>query len=172
LTWTAVRPGMPETKSVLLRGSGSYRVDISGPSSSKFKILQNNLEIGKNDRVKLKSGKDAHIMVKFISTPTSFTDTARVSFISDENQTMKSTIPLLALMGNPVVSLNGELKKKKVQFTAESDESRIKIKNVGNCPTFIYIITTKVKNPKIWKQKFYLCLRMLPGSRLFQIERS
>ena len=146
IIWTSVKPGITESKSVSLRGNGSYRVEITGMSSSKFTIYQNNCELLPRNRVMLKSGTDALITVKFNSGEESdqFIAAARVSFISDQNAKLKSTIPLLVLIGNPLLSLNGEEKKKKINLIVEREKEGLKIKNVGHCPAFAYIINTKV----------------------------
>ena len=145
LIWTNVEPALTESKSVTLRGNGSYRVQIDGISQNNFQVFQNETEVTGKHRILLKTGRDALITVKFRTTNTQqFMYSARVRFISDQNAKLKSTIPLMVVIGNPLLSLNGEKKKKKVSIVMQSGRGRLTLKNVGTCPSFAYVFPSKV----------------------------
>ena len=148
LIWSGVERSLTESRSVSLRGNGVYRLTISGASGDFFKLFHGQGEIKPGSSITLgRTGGDFLITVRFNSKENdkSFIHSAKVSFVSERNSKLKSTIPLLAFVGKPTLSLDGAKSKKKIEFNVNNDRDKLKIKNIGSCPTYVLIVKSKVR---------------------------
>jgi len=142
LLWPKLARGKPESKSVTLRGRGNYSVNLSDDG---FKVFMNDKQLRNGDLLKFSLKKDMLLQVRSDVQSDADLFNANLNLVSVDDSSLKSCIPLVAQVGNPIVTINGEtdVSKHPIPITFGKGSSML-LKNTGTAEAFVHFLQAKV----------------------------